>query len=413
MYVLSQYCAMGLGWFGLDFRGFLSPLFEEAVINLFFKNMNTTLVNFQVYTLHMIKWEFLIHNGSFTKLFLHRGAGISDQLFVNVPDARASGVLKQAKDKLEKHMEELTLRLQLKKRLRLEVFFNGGKVSNYISNAAHFVIMSIPWFHVEFDTIVKSNGQMKSEQDTMLAQAQQHIAMHKMALQIDGFNLPGAGVGGLLSYLNDDDLFHVKVVSAEDLLDDGEYEDILEDMREGGGKFVIFEGDLTNVVIPRPNSNGDQVHGLGKEERHVDEPEQVVPSVVPPCKSRPFNLHTFGATMNPRFSRFFRSMRLIKVEDELAEVDIQYMRPSKTRYHMEFEEDPALVGQLSDAAAEAARFGYTAVDRPEGFLVLAIASLGYKVTELTSPPELVDMEECKSPIAQKVVMESEDGSNTE
>ncbi|GKB27371.1 poly [ADP-ribose] polymerase 3 [Tanacetum coccineum] len=53
------------------------------------------------------------------------------------------------------------------------------------------------------------------------------------------------------------------------------------------------------------------------------------------------------------------------------------------------------VGQLSDAAAEAARFGYTVVDRPEGFLVLAIASLGDEVTELTSPPELVDMEECK------------------
>ncbi|GKA88350.1 hypothetical protein Tco_0810114 [Tanacetum coccineum] len=43
--------------------------------------------------------------------------------------------------------------------------------------------------------------------------------------------------------------------------------------------------------------------------------------------------------------------------------------------------------QLFDAAAEAARFGHTAVDRPEGFLVLAIASLGDKVTELTSPPE--------------------------
>ncbi|GJT85887.1 hypothetical protein Tco_1067604 [Tanacetum coccineum] len=121
------------------------------------------------------------------------------------------------------------------RRMKLEVSFNGGKVINYISNAAHFVIMSFPGFHVEFDTIVKSNGQMKSEQDTMLAQAQQHIAMHKMALQIDGFNLPGAGL------MNDDDLFHVKVVSADDLLDDGEYEDILEDMREGGkfGKGVL------------------------------------------------------------------------------------------------------------------------------------------------------------------------------
>ncbi|KAK4440615.1 protein ADP-ribosyltransferase PARP3 [Sesamum alatum] len=41
----------------------------------------------------------------------------------------------------------------------------------------------------------------------------------------------------------------------------------------------------------------------------------------------------------------------------------------------------------SDAAAEAARYGFTAVDRPEGFLVLAVASLGEEVTELTSPPE--------------------------
>ncbi|KAL0417602.1 UNVERIFIED_CONTAM: protein ADP-ribosyltransferase PARP3 [Sesamum radiatum] len=41
----------------------------------------------------------------------------------------------------------------------------------------------------------------------------------------------------------------------------------------------------------------------------------------------------------------------------------------------------------SDAAAEAARYGFTAVDRPEGFLVLAVASLGEQVTELTSPPE--------------------------
>ncbi|XP_030505783.2 protein ADP-ribosyltransferase PARP3 [Cannabis sativa] len=41
----------------------------------------------------------------------------------------------------------------------------------------------------------------------------------------------------------------------------------------------------------------------------------------------------------------------------------------------------------SDAAAEAARYGYTAVDRPEGFLVLAVASLGNEITEVKSPPE--------------------------
>ncbi|GFQ07565.1 lysophospholipid acyltransferase 2 [Phtheirospermum japonicum] len=41
----------------------------------------------------------------------------------------------------------------------------------------------------------------------------------------------------------------------------------------------------------------------------------------------------------------------------------------------------------TDAAAEAARYGYTAVDQPEGILILAVASLGEDVTELTSPPE--------------------------
>ncbi|POO01272.1 Poly [ADP-ribose] polymerase [Trema orientale] len=41
----------------------------------------------------------------------------------------------------------------------------------------------------------------------------------------------------------------------------------------------------------------------------------------------------------------------------------------------------------SDAAAEAATYGFTAVDRPEGFLVLAVASLGNEITELKNPPE--------------------------
>lgn len=43
----------------------------------------------------------------------------------------------------------------------------------------------------------------------------------------------------------------------------------------------------------------------------------------------------------------------------------------------------------SDAAAEAARYGFTAVDRPEGFLVLAVASLGEQVTELDGAPEVL------------------------
>lgn len=43
-----QYCAMGLGLVGVDFRGLLPPIFEDAVINLFSKNMNTAVENFQV-----------------------------------------------------------------------------------------------------------------------------------------------------------------------------------------------------------------------------------------------------------------------------------------------------------------------------------------------------------------------------
>lgn len=42
----------------------------------------------------------------------------------------------------------------------------------------------------------------------------------------------------------------------------------------------------------------------------------------------------------------------------------------------------------SDAAAEATRYGFTAVDRPEGFLVLAVASLGDEIIEIKSPPEV-------------------------
>ncbi|XP_078435135.1 poly ADP-ribose polymerase 3 [Wolffia australiana] len=50
----------------------------------------------------------------------------------------------------------------------------------------------------------------------------------------------------------------------------------------------------------------------------------------------------------------------------------------------------------SDAAAEAARYGFTAVDRPEGFLVLAVVSLGDETTEMsTAPKETKTLEEKK------------------
>uniref|UniRef100_A0A0A9CVF4 Conserved oligomeric Golgi complex subunit 8 n=1 Tax=Arundo donax TaxID=35708 RepID=A0A0A9CVF4_ARUDO len=45
---LCMYGAMGLGLVGLDFRGLLPPIFENAVLNLFSKNMSTAVENFQV-----------------------------------------------------------------------------------------------------------------------------------------------------------------------------------------------------------------------------------------------------------------------------------------------------------------------------------------------------------------------------
>ncbi|KAF7057447.1 hypothetical protein CFC21_064715 [Triticum aestivum] len=47
-WAMHQYCAMGLGLVGLDFRCLLPPIFENAVLNLFSKNMSTAVENFQV-----------------------------------------------------------------------------------------------------------------------------------------------------------------------------------------------------------------------------------------------------------------------------------------------------------------------------------------------------------------------------
>lgn len=42
----------------------------------------------------------------------------------------------------------------------------------------------------------------------------------------------------------------------------------------------------------------------------------------------------------------------------------------------------------TDAAAKAALYGFTAVDRLEGFLILAVASLGEEAVEMSRPPEV-------------------------
>lgn len=106
-----------------------------------------------------------------------------------------------------------------------------------------------------------SNGQVKSEQEIILAQAQQHIAIQKMALQVGGVNLPGVGIGPMDATLTPTKILCLtEVITADELMDDGEYEEILEDMRDEGGKF----GELISVVIPRPSPSGEQIQGLGK-----------------------------------------------------------------------------------------------------------------------------------------------------
>ncbi|KAE8734834.1 Poly polymerase 3 [Hibiscus syriacus] len=65
----------------------------------------------------------------------------------------------------------------------------------------------------------------------------------------------------------------------------------------------------------------------------------------------------------------------------------------------------------SDAAAEAARYGFTAVDRPEGFLILAVFSQGEEIIELKNPPEdtnrLVEKKVCVKGLGRKKPDESE------
>ncbi|CAN8245028.1 unnamed protein product [Cochlearia groenlandica] len=95
---------------------------------------------------------------------------------------------------------------------------------------------------------VQGSIQPKPEQEEILLHAQQQIALQKLMLQ------PGLGVTPTKI------VCLTQVVTADDLGDDGEYEDIMEDMRQEGGKF----GNLVNVVIPRPNPDHDPTPGVGK-----------------------------------------------------------------------------------------------------------------------------------------------------
>ncbi|ESQ29385.1 hypothetical protein EUTSA_v10023361mg [Eutrema salsugineum] len=90
--------------------------------------------------------------------------------------------------------------------------------------------------------------QPKPEQEEVLLHAQQQIALQRLMLQ--------PGLGGTPTKI----VCLTQVVTADDLGDDEEYEDIMEDMRQEGGKF----GNLVNVVIPRPNPDHDPTPGVGK-----------------------------------------------------------------------------------------------------------------------------------------------------
>ncbi|KAE8685992.1 Splicing factor U2af large subunit B [Hibiscus syriacus] len=88
--------------------------------------------------------------------------------------------------------------------------------------------------------------QPKPEQESILQHAQQQIALQRLILQPQG-------VPTMVVCLT-------QAISEDDLRDDDEYGDIVEDMRQEGGKY----GELVNVVIPRPNPNGEPLPGVGK-----------------------------------------------------------------------------------------------------------------------------------------------------
>ncbi|KAK8674048.1 hypothetical protein V6N13_112350 [Hibiscus sabdariffa] len=88
--------------------------------------------------------------------------------------------------------------------------------------------------------------QPKPEQEIILQHAQQQIALQRLILQPQGVPTKVVCL--------------TEAISEDDLRDDEEYGDIVEDMRQEGGKY----GALVNVVIPRPNPNGEPLPGVGK-----------------------------------------------------------------------------------------------------------------------------------------------------
>ncbi|XP_021775299.1 splicing factor U2af large subunit B-like isoform X4 [Chenopodium quinoa] len=88
--------------------------------------------------------------------------------------------------------------------------------------------------------------QPKPEQEIVLQHAQQQILLQKLMFQ------PGPLPTKVVCL--------TEVVTADDLKDDDEYQDIMVDMKEEGEKF----GSLVRVDIPRPGPNGELAPGVGK-----------------------------------------------------------------------------------------------------------------------------------------------------
>ncbi|XP_074592825.1 splicing factor U2af large subunit B [Curcuma longa] len=107
-----------------------------------------------------------------------------------------------------------------------------------------------------------SMGQMKPEQELILQQAHERIAMQKLALQsggISSFSEVGSDVNAAAEFPTKV-ICLTEVVSVDELRDDAEYKEIVEDMREESEKF----GSLVNLVIPRPSQTGEVIPGVGK-----------------------------------------------------------------------------------------------------------------------------------------------------
>lgn len=104
-----------------------------------------------------------------------------------------------------------------------------------------------------------NSGQVKYEQEIVLAQARQHIAMQKMAFETSGLTIPGTEIGPVVTAeIPTKVLCLTEVITPQELFDDVEYGEILEDMKEEGQKF----GDLIDVIIPRPEDQ--KMEGFGK-----------------------------------------------------------------------------------------------------------------------------------------------------